>query len=729
MEVLGAVTTVWTVVQGAKEIGGLVMQVKAALNQVHQNRKEHADKIQQMLELLDEIGAACKDIKSDRPGLSDPARKLQLNLKRLLQCCQDTTGSRGWLKDFWKRDTIKKSLEDVKESITYFLVRYSAISNMRIEKTTSDNSDKLDRLLSLERYGSGPSDFRNLNSKKQSTTPSRNTREYLSNQLQKLSILLEAKPPQSHLISLPVYPEPLASNTHRPLLSDAANDLRDAITRTRLILETYNTDSAADTAHSLDDLSVALMDVGLADQASEISSVSVRIYGNIPTLECDSNFAVALRNHSNHLKALGKVDEAIEQARHAVDIYDNLRDDIFDPGRAGAYDSLAACLYALGKYEKALIASNSAVHVARDLLRRKPRDKRLSADLAMFLSNRANTLHSLNRHEDALKDASESQKKYHTLQSLSERYTEEYADSLGIYSRMLFTLRRYGEALLPAREAAGLWGQLHQQRPDVYSPKLARALLSLFDLLRILNRPLEAEDEICRAVKLFRGLAAQSPGIFKPEYARSLHGTGRVLMDLQRFPDSLAFLDEARSIYSLLPLKEWGAELAAVYQDKHHCMTRLKRYSAAVDASRSAIDILKQTSPSRHNNDELAALHRDLASALFNVSIERDKLPDVAVEPALEAVRLFRVLLGEKPQDTAVRRRLVAASTSLSMFYSDLSRHEEALKYAKLSVKEGSSMEDKAALRKAWIRLSRCYRNKGDEKRAVEAEDIANRLE
>ncbi|KAJ6465920.1 hypothetical protein C8R47DRAFT_45092 [Mycena vitilis] len=598
---------------------------------------------------------------------------------------------------------------------------------MRIERQVSDNSDKLDKLLMLERTAWSPSDPQSANSGKPYAIPSRRTKEYLAGQLQKLSELLETRQPPLHRGCLPVYPNRLASNTHRPLPSDTKNGLRDAITKTQRILETYSRDSAGDTALSLDDLSVALMDVGLAEEASEISSFSVRIYANIPAMESDSNFAIALRNHSNHLKALGQLEPAAEHARHAVTIHAHLPD-VFDPGRAGAFDSLAACLYALGKNEEALAFCDNAVHISRDLLRRKPRDDCLSADLAMFLSNRANALHALNYREDALNDASESQKLYQALKRRSERYAPEYADSLCIYSRMLSTNRRFREALSHAREAVSLLGQMDEENADVYSPKLARALLGLFDVLNGLNRRLEAEDAIKRAVKRFRSLAAQSPENFNPEYAQSLHTMGRFLIDHQRHGDAILYLDEASSIYSFSNLEARIEERWSICQDKHFCLTQLKSYTAAVDVSRRAIAILKKAPISQGIEQKLAASRRNLAFVLYNVSVEAAHSPEVAIEPAFEAVLRLRKLLAADPHDVKVRHGLVVASTSLSMFCTDLGRHAEALKFSNLSVVEGSSLEDQGILKKAWIRLSYCHHNEGHEKLASSARAEASRL-
>ncbi|KAJ6579534.1 hypothetical protein DFH09DRAFT_1275873 [Mycena vulgaris] len=733
METLAAATTVIAVVTAARDIIELIMRVRKALKQVKRNRQDHADQIQQILDLLSEIATACDGIKSERPGLLEAVNKLRLSLDHCMEVCDAMEIPRGF-KGFLKKGSIKQALEDVNTSVKDFLRHFSMGSQIRIERTTSDNSDKLDKLeklLSLERNTSSPTYTRSLNSGNQSPTgSSRKTREFLIGRLQKLSKWVASSPPLSQRVSSPVYPDGLVSNTHRPRLSDATKGLLDAIAKTELMLETYGTDPAGDSAHSLDNLSVALMDVGLAAQAAEISSFSVKIYGSIEASEPDSNFAIALHNHSHHLSAAHRINEAMEQAQRAVDIYARLRNRVFlGPGRAKALDNLAACLFAVNKTEEALAASDKAVQISSDLLGRKPDDERLSADLAMFLSNRAHRCHALGYIANALNDAYKSQEMYGTLYQsnhLSDWYTAEYADSLCVYSQLLSDRR---EALVPARKAVELWRELDAVNSEVHSPKLARGLLNVADVLSDLGRLLEAEEEIRTAVDIFRRLAAQSPDEFNPEYARSLHRTARILMDRQSYEKALRFLNEALSAHNGKQDIDFAV---AVYDAKYMCLNRLKRLAEAAEASRSAISILERAPRSANSQRRLTASRRDLASTMYNLSVQSGRSPDTALGPALEAVKLFRVLLAETPDDTDTREKLVEATRSLSMFYSDLGNHEEALKYASYSVRKGIEnglrLGDGLILKKAWTRLSFCCREIGDEEGAEEAENQASRL-
>ncbi|KAJ7204634.1 hypothetical protein B0H12DRAFT_468460 [Mycena haematopus] len=495
---------------------------------------------------------------------------------------------------------------------------------MRIGRQVIDTNHKVDEILSLERNRSNP--------RTQSAMPSINMKDDLVRRLRKLSSSLEVSQLPELPAPLPDSPNQLVSNTHRPFSSDMERDMRKAFA----ILETCNTDSPDECARSLDDLSVTLMDVGLADQASKVSSLSVRIYADMGA--SDNNFAVALRNHSNHLRALDRIGEAVEPAQRAVEIYDRLPA-VFDPGRAGAFDSLATCLYTLGEKEKALDASDKAVQVSRDLLRRKPHDDHLRADLALFLGNRANTLHALKYNDDALKDVSEAQDIYELHLGLrtgtaldqfgssvsSGRLITEYAEFLGIHSQMLLELRGPTEALRPVRKAVAIWEQLAGENPDIFRPKLARGLLDLVDVLRRLDRSLDAKevvDEIDKAVQIFRFLAGQSPKIFNPQYARSLRTKARVLMEQGSNEEALSCLNNALAVYTTLPERAW------IQRDRNTCFTRLKRYSAAVEASRSAVEILKQVPTSQGTEKELTAARRDLAMALYNVSLELDASPD-----------------------------------------------------------------------------------------------------
>ncbi|KAJ7499668.1 hypothetical protein FB451DRAFT_1206140 [Mycena latifolia] len=603
MEALGAATAIMAVVTAAKDVAELIIRVKDALQQVKQNREDHADQIQQILDLLSAVSTACNGINSERPGLLDAVNN---DLEHCLKRVHDTKIPSGIFRGYWRRESIKKTLEDVKVAVTDFLLRFSMGSNIRIERTASDNSDKLDKLLALERHGSSSTYPQSMNSRNQPpTVSSRKTKEFLIGRLQKLSRSLAS----TRGLSQPA----LASNTHRPRLSDATDGLLDAIAKTERILETYQIDSAADSAHSLDNLSVALMDVGLAAEASEISSFSVRIYGNIEASESDSNFAIALHNYSHHLSASRRIDEAVEQAQRAVDIYHRLPNGVFNPGRAKALDNLAACLCAVGKTEDALAASNQAVQISCDLRRRSPNDEHLTADLAMFLCNRANQLSTLRCAEDALKDASASQKctRGSIRSTTSPTDTPQNMLNLCAYIPSRSLISAVITKLLP----------LHARRP-----KLARGLLSVVDVLTELNQTLEAKDEIRDAVKIFRRLARESPDIYNPEYARSLHRTGRIHKELKDHDKAINFLDEALSVHK--QIRNRGQRdtdrdfAAAVCDDKHTCLIRMERLAEAAEASRCAVSHWEKAARSAPSQKRLAASRRELASTLYNLSVQ-----------------------------------------------------------------------------------------------------------
>ncbi|KAJ7130803.1 hypothetical protein C8R43DRAFT_662855 [Mycena crocata] len=727
-EAFALATSVIAVIQAAKEAAELIIKVKNAFKQVKRNRKDRANQLEQLLQLLDEVQTACKGIKIEGEALTAATNKLKSNLERFLNYNREMKNPSGFLKAFLERNSIKKMIEEVNAGVRDFLMFFNTCANIRIERTASDNSDKLDQLLSMERNRPSPTHAQSLNCSHHSMGSSRKIKEYLIGQLHKLSQSLEGKQPSTQ--TAPIYPDRLTSNTHRPSVSEATYGLHDAIAKTEAILSTYSTDSAAESAHSLDNLSVALMDVGLAHQASEISSFSVRLYGNS---QADGNFAIALHNHSHHLNASHRFNEAVMQAEHAVEIYRGLPNALLDPGRAKALENFAACLFAVGKREDALDISDEAVKLSRSLLRRKRNDDCLSADLAMLLSNRASRLQALKYDKDALNDAHESQEMYHRLyqQHLqSDRYTAEYADSLRVYSEILF-VQGSGEALDSARKAVDLWVELHAINADVYRLKLARGLIGLFKILRSLGRHIEAKDEICKANGIFRDLARKSPEL-SPEYAESFHSIAEAFMDKNRHKEALPSLDEAISIYAALVPGTRDAELAAVYSDKHFCLVQLKRYAEAAEASRLTITILKQAAPSTKNQEALASARRNLASALYNLSNLPTTSPASAIGFALEAVELFRSLLQEVRDDTTVRRKLAMASRSLSFFYSDLEKHAQALQFAKLSVRslkhQAKENADRKLLRDAWKRVSACYHSTGDQERSEYAENQVAKL-
>ncbi|KAJ7083093.1 hypothetical protein B0H15DRAFT_427518 [Mycena belliarum] len=736
MEGLAAASAVIAVVTAAKDVVEMLIKINDSLEQIKRNCENHAEQIQQIMQLLDVVKTALKPSGTDsaRPELLDAVNTLKSNLAHCLKRCQNIQIPSGMIRGYWNKERIKKLLEGVKVAVTDFLHQFSMGSNIRLERTTSDNSDKLDKLLYMERREARPGVSSPHSSNPENQPPavsSRQTKEYLIGKLHKLSNSLTSS--TAHLLGSrmalsPTYPDRLASNTHRPHLPNATNGLLDAIAKTERILETYHADSAADSARSLDNLSVALMDVGLVEEAAEISSFSVRIYGHIEWSEPDSKFAIALHNYSHHLRASRKVLEAVEQAQRAVDIYHRLRGGMFDPGRAKTSGNLAACLRSAGRAEEALAAFDEAVRISSNLHLRDPDDEHLTADLAMLLSNRANHLLSFRYDEDALEDAQLSQEMYQQLcqmHYLPDQYTPEYADSLRVYSQALYHLCRYNKALFPARKAVDLWRELDATNPDVYSPKLGEGILGVVDILTKLGQTLNASDEIQDAVKIFRRLAGQSPDMYNRDYARSLHRTAHILTDQKREKQALRFLDDALRIYE--QTRDFAAA-AIVCDDKHICLTRLKCLEKARDASRAAISNWKQVPTSAKKESGLAASRRDLAATLYNLSAQPGLSEEFAVVPASEAVQLLLSLLAGSPNDIILRRKFVTASTSLSLFHSDLGNHHRALDYAKAAVKVGVSLEDgdRPLLKRAWTRLSFCHNALGAQKRADSAQEEAN---
>ncbi|KAJ7822503.1 hypothetical protein B0H14DRAFT_3731598 [Mycena olivaceomarginata] len=145
----------------------------------------------------------------------------------------------------------------------------------------------------------------------------------------------------------------------------------------------------------------------------------------------------------------------------------------------------------------------------------------------LFLRHRANVLHALKYYYDTVKDASEAQKTYRELHDsrFSKRYTTEYVESLGMYSRILLKASSSRRSSGPHAKDSRALGTARAEYPDVYRPKLAHGLVGLFTILNAIGHYLEAENKICEATEIFCLLAADSPELFNPELHRKFSWT------------------------------------------------------------------------------------------------------------------------------------------------------------------------------------------------------------
>jgi tetratricopeptide (TPR) repeat protein len=126
--------------------------------------------------------------------------------------------------------------------------------------------------------------------------------------------------------------------------------------------------------------------------------------------------------------------------------------------------------------------------------------------------------------------------------------TSERASWQETSANVLAALGRREEALVAIEEAVAIRRELAAERPGVFRPDLADSLNNQSNRLSQLARRNEALAAIEEAVAIRRELAAERPGVFRPDLAMSLTNRALRLRDLGRREEALAAIEEAVAI-------------------------------------------------------------------------------------------------------------------------------------------------------------------------------------
>ena len=116
-----------------------------------------------------------------------------------------------------------------------------------------------------------------------------------------------------------------------------------------------------------------------------------------------------------------------------------------------------------------------------------------------------------------------------------------------IYSIAGHALVAFGlldEALEATQRAVKIYGELAEQKPEVYLPDLAGALNNLGAMYSNLNRLDEALEATQRAVEIREELAEQKPEVYLPELARSLGLTSHILNEVGRYKEGFSMAED-----------------------------------------------------------------------------------------------------------------------------------------------------------------------------------------
>ena len=304
--------------------------------------------------------------------------------------------------------------------------------------------------------------------------------------------------------------------------------------------------------------------------------------------------------------------------------------------------TLALREVALALYQLALEAARRAAPQPDDI-----EHQNLIAGLA---NNLAHRLSDLGRREEALDASIEAAEIYRQLaEQRPDAFRPYLAASLNNLANALSDLGRREEALDASIEAAEIYRQLAEQRPDAFRPDLAMSLNNLASRLSSLGQKEKALKTSKEAVSIRRQLAKQRPDAFKPDLAESLNNLASRLADLGRREEALDASIEAAEIYRQLAEQRPDAfkpDLAGSLNNLASRLSSLGQKEKALKTSKEAVSIRRQLAKQRPD-----AFKPDLAESLNNLA---SRLADLgrreeALEAILEAVGIRRQLAEQRP--------------------------------------------------------------------------------
>ncbi len=327
--------------------------------------------------------------------------------------------------------------------------------------------------------------------------------------------------------------------------------------------------------------------------------------------------------------------------------------------------------------EKAVEVGLLLVERSGKLVRHRPTEP-VGAEHGRLLNNLSVRLSNLGRREDALTKAQEAAGIYEQLaQARPDAFLPYLATSLNNLANMLSAVGRREDALTKAQEAAGIYEQLAQARPDAFLPYLATSLNNLANMLSAVGRREDALTKAQEAAGIYEQLAQARPDAFLPYLAGSLNNLANMLSEVGRREDALTKAQEAVRIREQLAQARPDAFLPYLAGSLNNLANRLSEVGRREDAltkAQEAAGIYEQLAQARPDAflPYLATSLNNLANMLSEVGRRED-----ALTKAQEAVRIREQLAQARPD--AFLPYLAMSLNNLANMLSEVGRREDAL--------------------------------------------------
>jgi tetratricopeptide (TPR) repeat protein len=528
-----------------------------------------------------------------------------------------------------------------------------------------------------------------------------------------------------------------SSSTHHGKTMNRTADSEDLVLKimhmTRTLQGEDHSRTSKDIAKCLDNWSVTLHELGMYEEACEMSASSVKMHRLSLHDEQNHNLATALHNYSNHLNHLGnRIKDALKASQSAEAIFRRLvgyGHGIFNADLALSLNNTSNCLRLLGYLDDALKKTREAVKIHKSLSEQDPGS--FNADFAMSLSHLSNRLLDRGHREDALKAATSAHHLYQSLYLDSPNvFAAEYASSLDTYLICLAGFRRYEEAVDPAMQAIKIWRGLVENRPNVFRCRLARALENAFDVHHKLGRHSEALQFSSKAADQYR----QSPKEFRPDLGSNLSRAGSCLLDLGRHEEALKKFMGALRIFDRCAKAEptpFNSRCADALDNLYHCFTRGGDHKSALESAGRAVRIRHSLAGKHARTRDLCAR---LATSCTYVFHSFRKLGSFrkALDAIQEAVTLYRELVADSGGD--FNADLTMALYNTSQCLGQLRCRDQALTAAREAVDIHRNRGDRSSdryhiqLARYLMNVSGCFSDVGRKNKARSAADEAIRI-
>jgi tetratricopeptide (TPR) repeat protein len=208
------------------------------------------------------------------------------------------------------------------------------------------------------------------------------------------------------------------------------------------------------------------------------------------------------------------------------------------------------------------------------------------------------------------------------------------------------------EAMAATKEAVAIFRRLAADDPGTYSPDLARSLLNLSGDLGQAGQRENARKAIAEAVALYREMSQVNPAAFQADYGNALFNFGTLLAKARHYQDAYAALSETLSVFqgehiddsvsNRLMLALTQATIAALLID-------LDDPGAAAARAREAITLIREHGPAGS-----VTLRERIAGALGHVALQlgAGQMWGEALESADLSSQMFLKLMADDPSLT-----------------------------------------------------------------------------